>query len=77
VILDDPKGAVPSYDAILLTSPARANDPRFLQALQPLINRIDVETMREANYQVDREDDKKTPREAARWLNQQIDKGRP
>ena len=73
VVLDDPAGAVPSYDAIMLASPSRADDRRFLDALRPMLNAIDVETMREANYQVDRPDDKQTSRQAARWLNQKID----
>jgi osmoprotectant transport system permease protein len=67
-VLADPKGAVPSYDALLLVSPARAHDARFLAALRPLVGSIDVERMREANYMVDRDTDKATPEQAARWL---------
>ena len=72
VILEDNKGAVPSYEAILLLSPKRANEDRFVSALKPLIGAITVENMREANYTVDREGDKKTPREAALWLNDKL-----
>jgi osmoprotectant transport system permease protein len=68
-VLADPKGAVPHYDAILLASPARAHDARFLAALMPLIGRIRVEDMRSANYSVDRDIDKATPVAAARWLD--------
>ncbi len=67
-VLDDPKGAVPAYDAMIMISPQSKEDARLLSALQPLIGAIPVETMREANYQVDREEDKQTPDEAARWL---------
>ncbi len=68
VVLDDPLEALPSYDAIILLSPRVAGDEALVEALEPLIGAIDVETMREANYMVDRDDDKATPEEAARWL---------
>jgi osmoprotectant transport system permease protein len=68
-LLADPKGAVPHYDAILLASPGRARDTRFLAALRPLVNHIRVEDMRSANYSVDRDTDKETPEEAAHWLD--------
>ena len=41
-VLDDPKQAIPPYDAILLVSPKRAKDAAFLAALRPLIDAIDV-----------------------------------
>ena len=69
VVLDDTKGAVPSYEAILLLAPKRGGDDKLIAALKPLIGAITVENMREANYTVDRDGDKKTPRQAARWLN--------
>jgi len=68
VTLEDPKNAIPPYDAILLLSPEAANLDAVAEALRPLIGRIDVDTMREANYLVDREEDKKTIRHAADWL---------
>ncbi|MBC9034287.1 ABC transporter permease/substrate-binding protein [Sphingomonas sp. JC676] len=67
-VLSDPKGAIPGYDAILLLAPSRAGDTRFQAALRPLIGAIPVEKMREANYLVDRDKDKASPDEAARWL---------
>ena len=67
-VLTDPKSAVPSYDALLLVSPGHASDARLLAALRPLVNAIPVATMREANNQVDRDTDKRTPDQAARWL---------
>ena len=69
VTLADPRRALPSYDAVLLVSPARAGDQRLLAALRPLIGAISVERMRQANLMVDRDADKKTPAEAARWLD--------
>jgi osmoprotectant transport system permease protein len=47
--LDDPRQAIPPYDAIVLVSRKRANDRRLLEALRPLIGSIDVALMREAN----------------------------
>ena len=67
-VLADPKHAVPGYDAILLVAPARAADARFVAALTPLVGRVPVAAMREANYQVDRDTDKRDPAAAAAWL---------
>lgn len=52
-ILDDDKGAFPPYDAVLLLSPAAAQDRQFVDALTPLVDAIDNETMRGANKRVD------------------------
>ena len=68
VVLEDPKGALPSYDAVLLVSPKRADDMRLRDALSPLVGRINVDAMRAANWSVDRDEDKKTPGDAAREL---------
>ncbi len=67
-VLTDPKGAVPSYDAVILLAPKRANDVTLRAALRPLIGAISVERMREANLMVDRDDRKATPKEAAAFL---------
>ncbi|WP_174275104.1 glycine betaine ABC transporter substrate-binding protein, partial [Sphingomonas bacterium] len=72
VVLADPKAAMPHYDAVLLLAPAHARDARLRAALTPLIGAIPVETMREANYQVDRDADKATPEAAAAWLARAI-----
>ena len=64
-VLADPKGAVPSYDAVLLISPRRSGDAKLRAALQPLVGRIPVEAMRGANLSVDRDQDKATPAQAA------------
>jgi osmoprotectant transport system permease protein len=71
-VLADPKAAIPGYDALLLAAPQRAGDARFLAAIRPLVNAIPVETMREANYRVDRDTDKQSPQAVARWLDARI-----
>lgn len=69
VVLADPKGALPSYDALLMLSPRIGNDPGVRAALEPLLGAISVEAMREANLAVDREDaGKLTPKAAAEGL---------
>ena len=68
VILEDPRGAFPNYDAVLLLSPEAGRDAALVEALMPLIDAIDVEAMREANYSVDREENKLSFDEAARQL---------
>jgi osmoprotectant transport system permease protein len=72
VVLGDPRGAIPPYDAVVLVSPKRAGDRRLVEALRPLIGNIPVEAMRAANYSVDRDQGKVTPAEAARALEQQL-----
>jgi osmoprotectant transport system permease protein len=72
IVLTDPKGAIPPYDAVVLISPRRAGDRRLLDAVQPLIGKVPVEAMRAANYSVDRDQAKVTPAEAARALEQQL-----
>jgi len=67
VVLADPRRALPSYDALLLAAPG--TDRRAIAALAPLVGAIPVERMRRANLMVDRDADKRTPEEAARWLD--------
>jgi osmoprotectant transport system permease protein len=67
-VLADPKGAIPAYDAVVLVSPKRAGDARLLAALKPLVGRIDVQQMRQANLTVDRDRDKASPAAAAAAL---------
>jgi osmoprotectant transport system permease protein len=68
VVLTDPKGAIPPYDAVVLIAPKRVGDDRLKQALRPLVGRISVEAMRQANLMVDRDRDKRSPADAARTL---------
>ncbi|VXC81821.1 ABC transporter permease [Sphingomonas sp. 8AM] len=67
-VLADPRHAIPGYDAIVLVAPGHREDARFFETLRPLIGRIPVAAMREANYRVDRDHDKQSPEAAARWL---------
>ncbi|HTT85231.1 MAG TPA: ABC transporter permease/substrate-binding protein, partial [Rhizomicrobium sp.] len=64
-VLSDPKGALPPYDAVLLVSPARANDARFIAALRPLLGAIDLARMQRANLTADREAGKRSPEDIA------------
>ncbi len=69
VVLADPEGALPSYDALLMLSPRIAENEGVIAALTPLLGAISVEAMREANLSVDREDAQKlTPKQAAQGL---------
>jgi osmoprotectant transport system permease protein len=72
VVLEDPLQVVPPYDAVLLIAPARADDAVLRRALQPVVGRIPIELMREANMLVDRDEDKATPLAAAVWLAERI-----
>ena len=67
-VLDDPKHAIPPYDAIVLLSPRRADDPKLRAALQPLLGKIDIATMREANLRASGNDAESSPAAVARWL---------
>ena len=70
VVLDDPKQAMPPYDAILMLAPARADDRKLIDALTPLVGKIDVETMRAANL---RAATGASPEDTARWLWGKVD----
>ncbi|MBM0171138.1 ABC transporter permease/substrate-binding protein [Altererythrobacter sp. C41] len=72
VVLEDPKGAFPAYDALLLIAPDRAEDRKLAAALEPLVGVIHVEAMRDANLSVDRAKNKLTPAEAARELAERL-----
>jgi osmoprotectant transport system permease protein len=68
IVLEDDRTAIPPYDAVLLVAPARTNDAAFLASLRPLISAIPVEAMRAASLMVDRDEDKRSVREAAAFL---------
>ncbi|MPZ58376.1 MAG: ABC transporter permease subunit [Rhizobiales bacterium] len=68
VVLDDPKQAIPPYDAILLVSPRRAHDSVFINALRPLVGAIDVTLMRAANLKVAQGGNGSSPEAVARRL---------
>lgn len=72
VVLGDPKGAIPNYDAVVLLAPGRAADAKLRAALQPLIGAVAVDKIRQANLMVDQDADKRSPAEAARWLEESL-----
>jgi osmoprotectant transport system permease protein len=71
VVLADPKGAVPPYDAVLLFSPKRADDAALREALKPLSGAIDVTLMREANLRANKGESLEA---VARWLAERLRK---
>jgi len=74
VALDDPRHAIPPYDAILLLAPKRAGDERLQAALKPLLGKIDIATMREANLRASGNDSSSSPDAVARWLWDKVGK---
>jgi osmoprotectant transport system permease protein len=72
VVLEDPRQAIPPYDAVLLLSPGTGTDADVVATLQPLLNAIPAETMRTANKMVDV--DGLEVAEAARFVNDRIDR---
>jgi osmoprotectant transport system permease protein len=72
VVLDDPKHAIPPYDAILLLAPRDANDRALADALRPLIGAIDVELMRAANLRATGGGGDSSPEAVARWMLEEI-----
>jgi osmoprotectant transport system permease protein len=75
LVLDDPKHAVPPYDAILLLAPKRASDTALREALQPLLGKITLTAMREANLRAAAGDGASSPAAVARWLWESVSKG--
>lgn len=69
----DDRHAIPPYDAIILISPKRANDAALLEAVKPLIGKINVELMREANLRV-AGDKPEQPQDVAKWMLEKIGK---
>lgn len=72
VTLDDPKQAIPPYDAVILLSPRASENPNVKAALQPLVGRIDIASMREANLRAAGGDGAASPGTVARWLWEKI-----
>ena len=73
VVLADPKQIILSYDAIILIAPKRAADASLRNALEPLIGKIPIELMRQANFRVDRDTQKMSAAQVALWLAEQLD----
>ena len=74
VALEDNRHAIPPYDAILLLAPKRKDDQALQAALSPLVERIDIVTMREANLRAAGGDGDSSPTAVARWLWDKIGK---
>jgi osmoprotectant transport system permease protein len=72
VVLDDPRHAIPPYDAIVLLAPKRANDMALQAALKPLLGKIDIADMREANLRASGNDAVSSPDAVARWLWEKV-----
>jgi osmoprotectant transport system permease protein len=72
VVLDDPKHAIPPYDAILLLAPKRANDAALQAALKPLLGKIDIADMREANLRASGNNADSSPDAVASWLWEKV-----
>jgi osmoprotectant transport system permease protein len=68
IVLDDPRQAIPPYDAILLVAARKANHRKLIEALRPLVGAIDVELMRKANLRVALGGDASSPSAVSRWL---------
>ncbi|MEA2837588.1 MAG: osmoprotectant transport system substrate-binding protein opuBD [Bradyrhizobium sp.] len=68
VVLEDTRQTIPPYDAIILISPKRAEDQALRAALTPLLGRIDIATMREANLRASGNDATSSPDGVAKWL---------
>jgi osmoprotectant transport system permease protein len=74
VVLGDPLGALPPYDAVLLLSPGAAKRPELVAALLPVVGAISDHTMREANKMVDVE--RRSVTDAAVFLQQATSTGK-
>jgi osmoprotectant transport system permease protein len=72
VVLGDPRQAIPPYDAMVLLAPKRAGDSVLRAALQPLLGRIDIAVMREANLRAAGNDATSSPDAVAKWLLEKI-----
>lgn len=69
VVLDDPRHAIPPYDAMVLLAPKHGNDSALRDALTPLLGKIDIATMREANL---RASGNQSASDVAKWLSEKI-----
>lgn len=74
VVLDDIRHAIPPYDAMVLLAPKRAGDQALRDALQPLLGKITIATMREANLRAAGNDATSSPDAVARWLWEKVGK---
>jgi osmoprotectant transport system permease protein len=74
VLLDDERGVIPPYDALVLVSPRFAREhPEAVAALRRLEGAIDRERMQRMNYAVDGEG--RSPRDVAAAFVQELEAG--
>jgi osmoprotectant transport system permease protein len=59
---------------VLLLAPKRAHDAALQAALRPLLGRIDIDTMREANLRANNNNADSSSTSVARWLWQRIER---
>jgi osmoprotectant transport system permease protein len=71
-VLDDNRQAIPPYDAMVLLAPKRAGDAALRDALQPLLGKIDIAVMREANLRAAGNDATSSPDAVAKWLWEKV-----
>jgi osmoprotectant transport system permease protein len=74
MVLEDPKHAIPPYDAIVLLAPKRAGDTALQAALTPLLGQIEISVMREANLRAAGGDGASSRDAVAQWLWEKIGK---
>ncbi|WP_375776081.1 ABC transporter permease/substrate-binding protein [Bradyrhizobium sp. ma5] len=72
VALADDRHAIPPYDAIVLLSPKRRDDEVLKAALRPLLGKIGIAEMREANLRASGNDASSSPDAVARWLWEKV-----
>jgi osmoprotectant transport system permease protein len=72
VALPDPKQSIPPYDAILLLSPRRADDKALQDALRPLLGKLDIATMQEANLRAGGSQGAASTDTVARWIWEKV-----
>jgi osmoprotectant transport system permease protein len=72
LVLTDPMHAIPSYEAVVLICPRRSKDRVLIDAITPLLGRISIEQMREANLMVDGDANRASPQQAAGYLARSI-----
>jgi osmoprotectant transport system permease protein len=71
VVLEDDRGALPPYDAVILASARlRREKPAVIEALRALCGHIDAETMRNMNREVDEK--KRAPAAVAKEFLQEL-----
>ena len=74
VALDDDRHAIPPYDAIVLLAPKRAGRSGPARGAEPLLGKIDIASMREANLRAAGNDAGSSPDAVARWLWEKVGK---